>query len=161
MDMLSVDSMQKFGQARRQASLNTFFRFLTGQTNDLLSFDQVRQKLGLKHRRDLGVYEIGLDDIVGSVGRHTDFTREFYPRFEGEGVSERWRRVYDLVNSLAGLPPIKAIKVGDAYFVEDGNHRVSVARTNKAEKVQAHVVEYDSPVPLTPEDIVDDLLEYN
>ena len=157
MDTLSVDSRQKFDLARRQASFSDILKFFTGRTNDLLPFEQVRHQLRLKHRRDLGVYEIELDDIVGSVGRPTDFTRQFYPRLKGESVAERWRRVYDLVNSMAGLPPIEAIKVGETYFVKDGNHRVSVARTNKAEKLEAHVVEYESPVVLKPDQELDDI----
>ena len=43
-----------------------------------------------------------------------------------------------------GLPPVTLYKVGDAYFVEDGNHRVSVARMSGQEFVRAIVIEVDS-----------------
>jgi dienelactone hydrolase len=45
-----------------------------------------------------------------------------------------------------GLPPIELYKVGDAYFVKDGNHRVSVARQFGATTIEAYVWEYDTPV---------------
>lgn len=39
------------------------------------------------------------------------------------------------------LPPLSLYKVGDAYFVEDGNNRASVARYQGAEMIDAEVVE--------------------
>jgi len=39
------------------------------------------------------------------------------------------------------LPPVSLYKLGDAYFVEDGNHRISVARFHGAEWIDADVTE--------------------
>ena len=65
-------------------------------------------------------------------------------------MRDRWSRIYALANSMAGPPPIELYKVGDAYFVRDGNHRVSVARELGAKSIQAHIVELPTTVPLRP-----------
>ncbi len=49
------------------------------------------------------------------------------------------------------MPPIKLYQVGDAYFVLDGHHRVSVAREHGVEFIDAEVIEVQSRVPLTPD----------
>jgi hypothetical protein len=46
------------------------------------------------------------------------------------------------------LPPVSLFKIGDAYFVNDGNHRVSVARQQGVEMIDAEVVELRSRVPI-------------
>jgi hypothetical protein len=40
------------------------------------------------------------------------------------------------------LPPVSLYKLGDAYFVLDGNHRVSVARYHGVPAVEADVTEF-------------------
>jgi len=62
------------------------------------------------------------------------------------------------LSGKAELPPIDVFKVGDVYFVRDGNHRVSVARARKQETIQARVVEIPVRVPLTPDTSPDDLI---
>ncbi len=155
-DILSTTSNEKFSEARRLAFLKSVVHFLDKEANDLLSFEEIRTRLQLRHARDLGVQEIEVDKIVGSMGRYSDFTREFYPLRDSQ--ANRWRRIYDLTNSLAGFPPIEALKVGEAYFVRDGNHRVSVARANGAKMIEAHVTEYVTPIELSPDDTMDDVL---
>jgi hypothetical protein len=55
------------------------------------------------------------------------------------------------------LPPILLYKVGDAYFVIDGNHRVSVALERGQEFIDAEVRECKAKVPITPSISADDL----
>jgi nucleotide-binding universal stress UspA family protein len=57
-----------------------------------------------------------------------------------------------------GLPPIEVYQIGDAYFVLDGNHRVSVARELGASHIQAYVTEVISRVPLSPDITPDELI---
>jgi hypothetical protein len=130
--------------------------FLRGQSNELLPFETIRSELRLKHSRDLGLQEIELDKIVGSVGRYDDFTREFLPLHDSD--ESRWRRVYDLTESFTGFPPIDVFQVGDVYFVRDGNHRVSVARANGLKVIEANVTAFVSPIELTADDTLDDIL---
>jgi nucleotide-binding universal stress UspA family protein len=92
---------------------------------------------------------------VGSVGRYEDFNREFLPRQESQGG--RWARVRMAVEG-AGLPPIQVYKIGDAYFVQDGHHRVSVARDVGAKMIEAYVTEIPSKAPISPNDDIEDLI---
>jgi hypothetical protein len=39
------------------------------------------------------------------------------------------------------LPPVELFKVGEVYFVRDGNHRVSVARARGQDFIDAQVTE--------------------
>jgi hypothetical protein len=73
-------ALQDFNEARLKASMQEALARLTGKSNELLSYEEVAQKLKLRARSDRGVHEIPVKAIVGSVGRYTDFTRTFLPR---------------------------------------------------------------------------------
>jgi len=151
-------ALQDFNEARLKASLQEALARLTGKPNELLSYDEIAQKLKLRARADRGVREIPVKAIVGSVGRYTDFTRTFLPlRPEDQ---ERWARVKVAIEDPvgAGMPPIEVYKVGDAYFVLDGNHRVSIARQEGFEFIEAHVIEVRTDIPITPDLQPDDLI---
>ncbi|UCC62142.1 MAG: acetylxylan esterase [Anaerolineae bacterium] len=142
-------------EARRAAFAQDILATLTRRPADLLPFEEVRQRFNLRNARYLGLQNVSLDEIVGSVGRYRDFTRAFLPRQDDMG--DRWRRIQRLTTSGSGFPPIELFKVGQAYFVRDGNHRVSVARQNDAPSIEAYVWEYETRVPLEPDTDVKDL----
>jgi nucleotide-binding universal stress UspA family protein len=124
---------------------------ITGKSNELLSYEEIAGKLKLKGRSDKGLQTIPVDSIIGSVGRYTDFTRTFLPRRAKD--QERWANVKAAtVDPLGqGLQPIEAYKVSNVYFVLDGNHRVSIARQEGWKSIQAHVIEIQTDIPLTPD----------
>lgn len=153
--MLTSESKKEFDDARRQAFIEEMLSFFTGRSTDLLSFDEIQHKLRLQDASYKGLQEIELDKIVGSVGRYRDFTRTFLPK--RDEIADRWRRV-DEVAHTSGYPPIEVYKVGDVYFVRDGNHRVSVARQHNAKTIEAYVIEYKTPVPITSADELNDIL---
>ena len=147
-----------FYRARRKADMQNLLAWLTGKDTRLLSYEDVRRKLHATANAagKQGLQDIPLDAIVGSVGRYTDFNRDFLP--QREGIQDRWARVMVQANGPTGLPPIDVYKVGDVYFVLDGNHRVSVARQLGATHIQANVTEIKTDVPLTPDTSPDDLI---
>jgi dienelactone hydrolase len=147
---------QEWRQARRAAFAQDVLAAFTQRPGDLLPFEEVRRRLQLRNVRYLGLQDVPLDHIVGSVGRYRDFTRAFFPR--QSDLQERWRRIERLTTTGGGLPPVELYKVGQAYFVRDGNHRVSVARQHNAPAIQAYVWEYKTRVPLEPDTDIDDLL---
>jgi nucleotide-binding universal stress UspA family protein len=149
-------AVQDFQRARRQAALQDIMARLTGKSVDLLSFEDVRQKLKAKGIVGQRLEDIPLDAIVGSVGRYADFTRSFLPRQDSD--QERWARVKAAATDLGGLPPIEVYQIGEVYFVRDGNHRVSVAREVGAPEIQAYVTEVRTRVPLSPDVQPDDLI---
>jgi hypothetical protein len=142
--------------ARRSAFIEETLAVLRQRPAALMSFDQVYERLQLKDVRYLDLQEVPIDRIVGSVGRYQDFTRAFFPR--GEHLKRRWENIEQLVEAGQGLPPVELYKVGDVFFVRDGNHRVSVARQRRRHSIEALIWEYDAPVPLQPDSNIDQLL---
>lgn len=137
---------RNFSKARAKAFWSTLWSRLSGHSasDELLSFEEVKRKLRLSDERYLGLHDVPLDKIVGSVGRYRDFTRKFLPK---KTVNrDRWKAV-DMMTLGKGYPPIELYKIGDAYFVLDGNHRVSVARANELETIEAYVTELRTEVP--------------
>ncbi|MBL8058469.1 MAG: hypothetical protein JNK29_17330, partial [Anaerolineales bacterium] len=140
---------RNFQRARFQAELEQIWARLTGRSIDLLDFEEVRQRLHMELTSRRTLREIPIAAIVGSVGRPGDFTRDFLPLTDRD--EHRWAEVKQRFVAPAGLPPIEVYQVGEAYFVLDGNHRVSVARDTGATHVEAYVTEVRSRVPLTPD----------
>src|SRR4249919_1191990 len=104
---------EDFVRARRRADLEKVVASLTGKSADLLSFEEVRQKVrGVRGNRRI-LKDVPLDSIVGSVGRYEDFTRDFLPRRDSD--RERWAQVEFLANESAGLPPVELFQIGEAY----------------------------------------------
>jgi len=155
-DAYSHRATHDWKRVRRKALVQNVLALILRRPVDLLPFEKVREKLRLRKQQYLGLQDVPLDSIVGSVGRYRDFTRNFLPR--QDALQGRWEKIDQLVNVGGGLPPIELFKVGDAYFVRDGNHRVSVARAQNAPSIQAYVWEYDTEVSLDPGTDLDDLL---
>ena len=141
-------SDRDFSRARRRAFLRRIGAYLRRDpgSNHLLSFDEVKGALGAVSQVYAGMREVPVSKIVGSVGRHRDFDRAFLPSKPDLGV--RWRRIDEIMDKGEELPPVSLYKIGDAYFVQDGNHRVSVARQRGVEMIDAEVIELRSRVPV-------------
>jgi len=116
--------------------------------NDLLATRRLLDRLEDTTPQGLGVQMIPIDRIVGSAGRSLDFDLAFAPLNRVSG--ERWRRVAKAIQDGVHLPPVRVLKVGQAYFVEDGNHRVSVNAMAGRETILADV--YELPVDGLEED---------
>jgi len=144
-------ALRDFQQARKKAVMQQILSRVRGKEAELLCFDDVRQQLRstgitIKH----GLQEIPLEKIVGSVARYQDFTRSFLPKRDTD--EERWAGVKAAVNDMVGIPPIEVYQVGNAYFVKDGNHRVSISRRLGTKTISAYVTEVKTRVPLTADD---------
>ena len=147
---------EDFMRARRAAEIERLIGRLTGKSVDLLSYEEVRQHLRLQRLAPRGLQDVPLDAIIGSVDRYTDFSRNFLPWHDAQ--RERWTRVKLATEDLVGLPPVELYKVGSAYFVKDGHHRISVARQMGTPMIQAYVTEVDTPVSITPDLKMEDLV---
>ena len=152
-------AIHDFQSARQRAAIQEILARVTGKSTQLLSYEDVAQKLKLHARTERGVQHIPLDAIIGSVGRNTDFTRTFLPRHAGD--QQRWanvKAVFMDINSGKSLPPIEVYKVGEVYFVVDGNHRVSIAKQEGLTTIEARVIEFKTDIKLTPDVQPDDLI---
>jgi hypothetical protein len=141
-------SDRDFSRARRRAFLRKVGAYLRRDpgSNQLLSYDEVKGALGAVSQVYVGLREVPVSQIVGSVGRHRDFDRAFLPSKPDLGT--RWRRIDEIMDRGEELPPVSLYKIGDVYFVQDGNHRVSVALRRGVEMIDAEVIELRSRVPL-------------
>lgn len=153
---LSQEAVQNFRSARLRAELERLRATLAGKSADLLSYEEVRQKINARETTLRDLQEIPLDAIVGSVGRYKDFTRRFLPRVDED--EQRWAKVFAFTDGLEGLPPIEVFQIGEVYFVRDGNHRVSVARELEATHIEAYVTLVETAVTLSPDVVPDDLI---
>ena len=138
---LHEQAEKDFARAHRKASLRRMGALLRRDagSNRLLSFEEVSSGLGTVGQVDLGVQAVPISKIVGSVGRHGDFDRAFLP--EKGHLDERWKRINRMLHRTGELPPVSLYKIGESYFVLDGNHRVSVARYHGAQWIDARVIE--------------------
>lgn len=143
-------AIQDFRHAREKAALEQILERMRGEPTELLSYEDVKRRLHARPAPPGKLEDIRLDSIVGSVGRYSDFTRSFLPREASD--KGRWARVKAMAEGLQGLPPIEVYKVGEAYFVSDGHHRVSVAKQLGARSIEAYVTEVRVRVPLEPDD---------
>ncbi len=151
---LQSNALRKYRQNVSKAQMVDLLSLITGANTDLVNYDEVAKRLKARQQVDMGTQNVPLDKIIGSVGRYHDFTRSFLPRSAVN--ADRWSRLDAAMNDLKGLPPVELYKIGDVYFVRDGNHRVSVARANGAADIEAYVTEVKTTVPITVEDFEHD-----
>lgn len=138
-----------FARARSRAFLNDILGFLLGRPKRLLSYDQVKEKLHIGGPIHRGIRTVEIARIVGSVNRYVDFDHAFLPLHNR--IASRWQNIDRAFYEDISLPPIVLYKVGEVYFVVDGHHRVSVARQQGQEFIEAEVRECHVKVPVEPD----------
>jgi hypothetical protein len=141
---------KEFLRARHRAFFRRLAARLRGhpERSTLPAFDEARRILGVDNRLYLGRRVVEVSKIVGSVGRHRYFDSGFMPI--KSSMAERWKRVDRAFHRGVELPPVRLYKLGDVYFVEDGNHRVSVARYQGVEWIEAEVTEFHPRLSADP-----------
>lgn len=138
-----------FEKARRQAARNQISAWLKGSEDTLMPFEAIRSRLRSDNALYEGLKQIPLEKIVGSVGRYRDFTRHFLPL--SNSMADRWVNVEALA-VRRGWPPIELYRIGDVYFVKDGNHRVAIANQMGNDTIEAHVWGYPEELSISPYD---------
>ncbi len=145
-----------FELALRAGFWRSIISWLTQSPNTLLPYDEIRKSLPLSNQHYIGVRQVPVSHIIGSVGRYNDFDRAFLPR--RTDTQGRWMSIDRAHLTDVVLPPIEVYKIGDTYYVKDGNHRVSVARKKGQIYIDADVIEVDVPVPVDPNVDVNELI---
>jgi hypothetical protein len=151
----NLQAAEDFNRARTRELLSRIQHFMHTGKNQLLSFNDVKEILKPRNESYKGMQVVPISLIVGSEGRYRDFNKYFLPR--SEHLRIRWEqvdraRIKDIV-----LPAIQLYEIGGAYFVRDGNHRVSVARSQGIESIDAEVTSLSSEISITPGMTVDEL----
>ena len=141
-------ALEDFKRARGKAAMQRFWAGVRGESLDLLQFDEISAKLHAVNKSTKVLESVPLNKIIGSVGRASDFDRNFLPLSDSD--QHRWANIktYMISPVSQGLPPVDLYKIGEAYFVMDGNHRVSVAKQAGFEEIEAYVTELRTKVPI-------------
>lgn len=71
--------------------------------------------------------EVPLAAIVGSAARQDDFDADF--TLVNKALETRHRRIAETFSQGSFPPPLDLVRLDELYFVRDGHHRVSVARS--------------------------------
>ncbi len=146
--MSSSEVEQDFAKAFNKALFHEVQHLLNPEEASLISFSDIKKLLKPKNESYEGVKTIPITSIVGSEDRFGDFDNEFFPK--SLHLKARWEsidraRLQDII-----LPPITVYELGGLYFVRDGNHRVSVAKSQGVEYIDAEVVSLKSEIKLKP-----------
>ena len=137
-----------FTKARTRELLSRVSSLMDPSRGSLLPLEDVLAILKPESETSVGMEAVPLDRIVGSEGLYRDFDRHFLPR--KEFLRNRWISVDMAHYKDVPLPPIRIYEIGGVYFVRDGNHRVSVARSRGAAMIDAEVTRLGSAVSLRP-----------
>jgi hypothetical protein len=129
-----------FTVARRRARLGRLKALLHTRVtrSTLLSPEKLRRSVPASGAMNRGRRTVEASRIVGSVGKHEHFDRNFMPL--SKASAGRWKRVDRAFRLGRELPAVSLLELGGDYFVIDGNHRVSVARFHGAEWIDAEVI---------------------
>lgn len=149
LDEIAARVQADFARARSKAFLNDILGFLSRRPRRLLPYDQVKEKLHIGGPIHRGVRTVEIARIVGSVNRYMEFDHAFLPL--NNRLANRWQSVDRAFYEDISLPPVVLYKVGEVYFVVDGHHRVSVARQQGQEFIEAEVRECHVKVPVEPD----------
>jgi hypothetical protein len=138
-----------FWRARRRAEMEQILARFRGQPADLVCYSDVHDLVTASTGQNLGVQDIPLDAVVGSVERCSDYTRGFLPLKDSD--ESRWAWVSQAATGSKRLPAILVYRVSQIYFVGDGHHRVSIARQRGMTHIRAQVYEVQTRVKLAPD----------
>ncbi len=144
-----------FYKARTKALLSRIAHVFSSQSEDLMPFEEAKRILKPDSETYTGITTVALEKIVGSEGRYRDFNRHFLPK--KEHLRARWTSVDKTRYQDIILPPVRLYEMGGVYFVRDGNHRVSVARSMGQVEIDAEVTSLQSRIPLGTDMDIQDL----
>jgi hypothetical protein len=142
-------AVHDFQRAYQRSFFRAILNKIAGKETDLLSFNMIKHALDIKGETDKGMQEVEIEKIIGSLNRYEDFDDSFLPK--QTYTRDRWQQIDRALMRGENLPPIDLYKIGDFYFVIDGNHRVSVAKEKGQKFIDAHVRELKLPFSITGE----------
>jgi len=128
----------EFSTLRARARRSQLWAKLVGAKATLAVFPRKDARL-TPSRELIGIQNIRVDQIVGTLNRDTDFDHLFRPL--NKHSLDRWVNAY-ILQARDGWAPILVHKVDEQYFVEDGHHRVSVARMTGMDFIESKVWEH-------------------
>lgn len=141
----ALKALQSFRSASRSARWTRLLGRLGAPQRMLADLDDIARRATLTGSVSRGLQIVPVKAIRGSSGRSSDFDADFHPL--NENTRDRWLSIATAVIRGDPLPPISLVQIGDTYYVQDGNHRVSVFRAVGQDFVDAEVVEWRLAAP--------------
>jgi len=135
---LQDQAMSLFSTMMTNGMLHRVKNTLKRKSKRLLDQNAYRSATCIPNRHYAGLKIVPIDRIQGSEGRTEDFDDAFYPLHDR--LRSRWLSVASVRLAGEGLPPVELIHIGGVYFVRDGHHRISVAKSLGEVFVEAEVI---------------------
>jgi hypothetical protein len=135
---LLIDAQSAFARQRRRRRFDKLVGRLRGSTAQLGSLEDALGERPPALRRLAGLQAISLCSVVGTA--EPAKARVFDGRFRVPETSRRrWEALWLANRRGAAVPPISVFRVGDRHYVDDGHHRVSVAKALGMAAIDAEV----------------------
>jgi hypothetical protein len=146
-----IDQEQRNGvslyhRALSRGQRGRLWSWLPGRARSLVDLKEIEAHCKVCARSATGLRTVPIQQIRGSEGRATDFDRDFNPL--SNHTQDRWVRIAVARQRGKALPPVRLVQVGDLFFVQDGHHRISVARALGQQSIEASVVAWQVEGPL-------------
>lgn len=135
-------ALNNYRAALLRATLAKMWGAIWGRKNSLLDLTEMEERIQVRNRYHAGIKAVAMHRIVGSLGRCSDFDASFNPLHET--TRDRWLSVARARLQGTPLPPVELIQVGERYFVRDGHHRISVARSFGEQAIDAEVTVWEA-----------------
>lgn len=129
---------QQFDRCYTWGTLNSFWAKLYRKSSTLLTIRTAYRGAQVARQSDAGLQTVPIGQIVGSENRGSDFDRQWRPL--KSKIKERWTNMALAYRKNVYLPAVDLIQIGNAYFVRDGHHRISVAKFHNQLEIEANVV---------------------
>jgi hypothetical protein len=132
---LRLQAARSFNLAYNRGRLAHFLAKILGRDNHLQTLTS--QPIS-SPRSTSRIISVPIRQIKGTLGRSDDFDTSFNPLHERS--RSRWVSILTAIMVGHSMPAVELVKVGSDYYVQDGHHRISVARSLGQEAIEAHIV---------------------
>ncbi len=133
---------EQFNDVHKRAQINKIWSTLIRKDHRLQNLSTAKTTANVQSSQSAGVQLVSIKQIVGSQGRADDFDSEFRPLKKHD--RERWLGVAAARYLGQSLPPVSLVRLGCSYYVRDGHHRISVAKTMGQQEIEAEVIMWDA-----------------
>ena len=138
---------RRFDAFRRLGRTDRLIGRMLGREKKLVCLEQAVAGRTAHSTIEVGILSVALSEIIGSEGRARDFDGDWRPL--NDASRARWMGISMARESRTPLPPVSLIEVDGKYYVRDGHHRISVARSLGNEYIEAQVTIWlMSPAPI-------------
>ncbi len=138
---LRGEALDLYFRMSTNGKLHRTLNFLRHKSISLLDSADSKTPECRLNRHFAGLQSVSIDQIKGTDSREGDFDDAFYPLHDR--MRSRWLGVAAARLSGKGLPPVELTQVGGIFYVQDGHHRISVAKALGEDFIDAEVIDLD------------------